>query len=217
MLEHPLLDGTWSRYAAGERGSDQHVHRRHVDAFLVLDGELELRLGPERTPVHLPAGTFGLVPPNLAHMFAVAGDRPAEFLNFHAPSMGFISYLRGDRSGFDQHEPGTRDGLSGAEAAIARAGAGAGEVTLGHHPAIAVSAIGVDPDSPRRLPVDDGHVHACYVLEGEVDFEIGGTSSHGAPRTWARVPADSASTRLRAVGPNRAYLISVRAPGVIKD
>ena len=42
----PSSPATWSRYAAGERGPDLHVHRGHTDAFYVLDGELTFAVGP---------------------------------------------------------------------------------------------------------------------------------------------------------------------------
>ena len=70
LLAHELADVTWARYEAGERGPQPHVHREHVDAFYVLEGELELGLGREAaTVVSARAGTFVLVPPNVVHMF----------------------------------------------------------------------------------------------------------------------------------------------------
>ena len=38
---------TWFRYGAGEKGPDPHVHHHHTDAFYVLEGEIEVSLGPE--------------------------------------------------------------------------------------------------------------------------------------------------------------------------
>jgi quercetin dioxygenase-like cupin family protein len=47
LAEREQLTITWSRYAAGERGPDLHVHREHTDAFYVLDGELTFTVGRE--------------------------------------------------------------------------------------------------------------------------------------------------------------------------
>src|ERR1044071_10460341 len=49
---------TWFRYAPGEKGPDAHVHHHHTDAFYVLDGEVEISLGPERQTVRATPGTF---------------------------------------------------------------------------------------------------------------------------------------------------------------
>jgi mannose-6-phosphate isomerase-like protein (cupin superfamily) len=86
LCEHPLLDATWSQYEAGERGPDPHVHHQHVDAFYVLEGELEFGVGPDVEPVRAPAGTFVAVPPNVVHTFRNSSGATARWLNFHAPS-----------------------------------------------------------------------------------------------------------------------------------
>jgi quercetin dioxygenase-like cupin family protein len=70
---------------------DLHTHQRHVDAFYVLEGELEVALGEEKT-VRLGPGDLAVAPPGAVHAFAVP-DR-ARFLNIHAPGMGFGEYLR---------------------------------------------------------------------------------------------------------------------------
>lgn len=78
------LSATWSRYEPGERGPGPHVHRRHTDAFYVLEGELECRVGPgAKTVVRAPAGTFVAVPPHVVHTFANAGAGEARFLKGH--------------------------------------------------------------------------------------------------------------------------------------
>src|ERR1041385_907754 len=55
---------TWFRYAPGEKGPDAHVHHHHTDAFYVLDGEVEISLGPERQTVRATPGTFAAAPPD---------------------------------------------------------------------------------------------------------------------------------------------------------
>src|SRR5919199_1196093 len=103
---HELVDVTESRYEAGERGPDPHVHRHHTDSFYVLEGELEFRVGPgAEEKVVAPAGTFVLVPPGLVHTFANESGATARYLNFHAPSCGFAAYLRDSEVEWDNEAP----------------------------------------------------------------------------------------------------------------
>jgi len=95
------LTVTWSRYGAGERGPDLHVHREHTDAFYVLTGELTFEVGPSAQRVRAPAGTSVAVPPNVVHTFVNASGAEATWLNFHAPDKGFAAYLRASRDGID--------------------------------------------------------------------------------------------------------------------
>jgi quercetin dioxygenase-like cupin family protein len=74
----------------------EHVHRHHVEAFYVLEGELELTVDGER--LRAARGTWVAVPAGVKH--AVGGG--ARYLDIHAPNAGFAAYLRGDASGFDQ-------------------------------------------------------------------------------------------------------------------
>src|SRR5437762_2224933 len=69
LCEHPLLDVTWSRYEGGQPGPGPHVHHEHVDAFYIVEGELQFRVGPDIETVRAPAGTFVLVPPSVVHGF----------------------------------------------------------------------------------------------------------------------------------------------------
>ena len=101
---------TETRYEPGELGPDAHIHRRHTDAFYVLEGTLDFELGRERETIRLPAGSFVAAPPDLVHSFRNDGSGRARFLNFHAPSGGFADYLRALRDGedgswFDQRDP----------------------------------------------------------------------------------------------------------------
>jgi quercetin dioxygenase-like cupin family protein len=69
-----------------------HVHDDHVDAFYVLDGEVEFTVG-EETAVKGP-GTLLAAPPGARHGFrGVRGT--ARVLNFHAPDAGFVASIRG--------------------------------------------------------------------------------------------------------------------------
>jgi quercetin dioxygenase-like cupin family protein len=73
-------------------GPGQHHHERQVDAFYVLDGELEFTVEGE---VH-PAGphTLASVPVGVRHTFRHARDAPGRLLNIHAPDDGFAAFLR---------------------------------------------------------------------------------------------------------------------------
>src|SRR5439155_694180 len=99
----------------GEEGPDPHVHRRHTDAFYVLEGELELGLGPGAAEiVRATPGTFVAAPPEVVHTFRNASGVEAVFLNFHAPSMGFGDMLRALRAAagtWFSAPPGTRHGF----------------------------------------------------------------------------------------------------------
>lgn len=99
-------------YGSGERGASPHVHSDHSDAFLVLEGELEITL--ESGPITAQAGTLVLIPRGVVHSFDNTSDATVRFLNIHAPSCGFGDYLRGQNPGFDQHEPPPDGGVDPA-------------------------------------------------------------------------------------------------------
>src|SRR5438876_5921753 len=69
LAETDPLTLTWFRYEPGEEGPDPHVHRRHTDAFYVLEGGLEVGLGPQVERMRSPAGTLAAAPPNVVHTF----------------------------------------------------------------------------------------------------------------------------------------------------
>jgi quercetin dioxygenase-like cupin family protein len=73
-------------------GAGPHFHRKHVDAFYVLEGELEVTVGGERKRVG--AGELVFAVPGTVHAFENASDEPVRFLNVHAPGMRFDEYIR---------------------------------------------------------------------------------------------------------------------------
>jgi mannose-6-phosphate isomerase-like protein (cupin superfamily) len=126
LTDHELLNLTWFRYEPGEEGPEPHVHYTHSDAFYVLEGEIELRLGPEVESFPAPAGTLGAAPPNLVHTFRNSSDSTALFINVHAPGAGFADMMRARRDGrdeeadrFDQHDPPADGGRPLTEAVLA--------------------------------------------------------------------------------------------------
>ena len=169
-------------YDPGRDGPDPHIHRHHSDAFRVLEGELELQLGPDRERVRLPAGGFALAPPGVVHTFRNPGPAEARFLNFHAPSMGFAAYMRGENPGFDQHEPPEDGGRPLGDALMVPPGTGE-ELALGPNRLrfvaqgsgnLSLSESTFEAGSPGPLP----HVHetftdSFYVLEGELSVRSG--------------------------------------------
>jgi mannose-6-phosphate isomerase-like protein (cupin superfamily) len=96
----PDLDVLEYAVAPEYTGADDHVHLRHADCFHVLEGALDFTLGG-RT-FHAEAGTSVVVPPGVVHAFRSAGR--ARFLNVHAPSCGFVEYLRAMDAGDEVDE-----------------------------------------------------------------------------------------------------------------
>src|ERR671936_946682 len=62
-------------------GPGPHFHKRHVDAFYVLEGELEFTVDDEI--VRAPAGTYVAAPIEVVHSFTNPGPGRAHFLNIH--------------------------------------------------------------------------------------------------------------------------------------
>ena len=92
---------THARYSAGEQVAGPHVHRKHTDAFYVLEGELTFEIGREAETITVSSGGFVAVPPGVAHALRNAGDRPARWLTIHAPDGGFAEFMRGLRDGIE--------------------------------------------------------------------------------------------------------------------
>ena len=88
-----------------------HVHHRHVESFYVLEGELVFTVAGRELPAE--AGSWVQVPAGVPHTFAQ--DGPARFLDFHTPSCGFGTFLRG------LHQARTDDERADARAAFDQA------------------------------------------------------------------------------------------------
>jgi mannose-6-phosphate isomerase-like protein (cupin superfamily) len=63
-----------------------HVHRRHVESFYVLEGELAITAGGRE--LRAVEGTWVQVPAGLPHTVTVTSGRPVRFLDVHTPSYG---------------------------------------------------------------------------------------------------------------------------------
>jgi quercetin dioxygenase-like cupin family protein len=188
------------RYEPGEKGPDPHVHHHHTDAFYVLEGEVELSLGPEQQAVRATPGSFAAAPPDVVHTFRNASDATAVFLNIHAPSMGFGDVLRGGgEDDFDQHDPPPGGGRPFSEAVFTDP---AQAETLEHES----STHRVLSDLPQLSAIDmtfrpgfkgvDPHTHpdhadCFYVLQGEIEFRIGDEPRVAGPGTFVAAPPES--------------------------
>jgi quercetin dioxygenase-like cupin family protein/ketosteroid isomerase-like protein len=74
-------------------GPPVHDHDDQVDAFYVIDGELEVTV--EDSAYFAGPGMLACVPRGVRHTFGHPSQRPARFLNIHAPDAGFAEFLRG--------------------------------------------------------------------------------------------------------------------------
>jgi quercetin dioxygenase-like cupin family protein len=73
-------------------GPDVHRHEDRVDAFYVLEGELDVSV--EGAVQTAGRDTLAWVPPNTRHTFAHRKPGTARVLNVHAPDGGFADFLR---------------------------------------------------------------------------------------------------------------------------
>jgi uncharacterized cupin superfamily protein len=192
LADRDELALTWFRLEPGQEGPEPHVHRRHTDAFYVLDGELELGLGPEVTRLTGAAGTLAAAPPNVVHTFRNSSDATVVFLNIHAPNRDFVEMLRAARYGreadaekFDQFEPPADGGRPLSDAVFRGPGDG-DPITLGESSGV-LKADGLDVGGSFSLAEvtlapgfqgpalnrDDALVGSFYVLDGTLSLQLG--------------------------------------------
>jgi quercetin dioxygenase-like cupin family protein len=205
LLEHPSLDVTWSRYEPGERGPDPHIHHRHVDAFYVVEGELHFGVGEKLEAVTAPAGTFVLVPREIVHTFANASEATARWLNFHAPSTGFIAALKGGPP-FDSEEAPREGGGSRDDAVVA-----SGEGILGSSTDLHLAVLDIPPGVESRPHRNPDTVDGYLVLDGTLELAHGGRRENAGPGSWLSAPPGS-EHGFRNGGEATARLLHVRAP-----
>jgi mannose-6-phosphate isomerase-like protein (cupin superfamily) len=233
LTDHELLNLTWFRYEPGQEGPDPHVHYTHTDAFYVLEGEIELRLGPDVESVRAPAGTLGAAPPNLVHTFRNSSDSTAFFLNVHAPGAGFAAMLRARRDGrdeeaaeFDQHDPPGDGGRPLADAIVSAPGKGERIASRSSMLVKAGSAGGdghfslVETELPAGYPGPPRHLHRrtvemFFVLQGAVTLHTVTHEAELAPGDFALVPPGVTHTfKNPNASPSRCVVLA--APGGIE-
>ena len=231
LADRDELTLSWFRYEPGEEGPEPHVHRRHTDAFYVLEGELEIGLGPDVERATAVPGTLVAAPPNVVHTFRNAGDATAIFLNIHAPSIGFGAMLRARRDGrpdeaarFDQYDPPADGGRPLSDAILRGPGEG-DSVALGSSSAL-FKAEGSDADGFFSLtetvvgpgfpgPVRHRHrsfVDSFYVLEGTVSLDVSGEQVEVEPDDFALVPPGTVHT-FSNPGDASVRALNLMAPG----
>ncbi len=203
LLDHELADVTWTRYEPGERGPDPHIHRRHADAWYVLEGELTFGVGPGGEELRqAPAGSLVLVPAGVIHTFRNDAEATACFLNVHAPSMGFAESLRASRDGrefdWDSFDP-PEDGGRAADDAVVR-GPDEGESILGGAVlfkaeigdgagTFGLTEISLPPGYPG--PVLHRHARTLdsfYVLEGTLTIRLEDVEVEAGPGSFGAMP-----------------------------
>ena len=201
LAAHEAITVTWARLAPGERGPDPHVHHEHTDSFYVLDGELGFRLGPDREPLRLGAGSLVAAPPNVVHTFVNDGEGEVRFLNIHTPDGGFAALMRARHDGeegvsFDISEPPPGGGRPLADAVVSRPGEGerlvsGARVALlkSSLPELCLAEFSLDGefDGPG-VHVHEVEADSFYVLEGELEFTVEDSVVVGGPGTLASVP-----------------------------
>jgi mannose-6-phosphate isomerase-like protein (cupin superfamily) len=120
LADLPELTLTWTRYVSGEEGPGPHIHKEHLDAFFILDGELLFKVGPDLEPVTAPAGTFVLAPPDVVHTFRNESGADVSWLNLHAPSKGFADFLRNPDLPWDSFDAPADGGRPAGEVVVQR-------------------------------------------------------------------------------------------------
>jgi quercetin dioxygenase-like cupin family protein len=205
-LERPELMVIESHRGADDPGVAPHVHREHADAIYVLEGEIDFFLAGET--VHASAGWFVLSPPGVVHGF---GPGPARRLNFHAPGAPYAA------PGRDSYDP-PEDGGEGQAVVVAP---GEGErltatervvLVKASLPELTLSEFELGPrfegPDPHR---HDDHVDSFYVLDGEVEFLLGGETVRGGPGTFVAAPPGILHTFTNP-GPAGARLLNMHSP-----
>jgi quercetin dioxygenase-like cupin family protein len=231
LADREELALSWFRYEPGQDGPPPHIHKQHTDAFYVLEGELEIGLGPEVKRFAAAAGTLAAAPPNVVHTFRNASQATTTFLNIHAPSMGFVEMLRAARDGrdedaeqFDQFEPPADGSRAGAEAVLRGPGEG-DSIALGPSQAI-FKAEGPDTDGYFSLtetvlgpgfpgPVlhrHQGMVDSFYVLDGTLSMRLDDRAVEARAGDYALIPPLAAHT-FANLGEQSARMLNLMAPG----
>lgn len=213
LADRDELALTWFRYEPGQEGPEPHVHRRHTDAFYVLEGELEFGLGPDVTRRTGTAGTLAAAPPNVVHTFQNGSDATVVFLNVHAPNIGFAEMLRAARDGrdkdaeeFDQFEP-PADGGRPLSDAVFRGGGEGQSVTIGEGSTVLktdgsdvggffslVERILAPGFHGPALNGDGAVVAAFYVLAGTLSLQFGDEQVDAGPGAFGLAPPRNVPT-----------------------
>jgi mannose-6-phosphate isomerase-like protein (cupin superfamily) len=222
LVDRPELVLTYMR-SRTEGGPGRHLHREHADGFVVLEGEYAFELGDERAT--RAAGTALVIPREVVHRYEHETTEQGQFLNIHAPAMGFADYLFGQRSPedadnlFDPQEDGRP-----ASDAIVLAFAEEGE-TVTDRPERTIRILADLPELTltwtRYVFGEEGpgpHIHrehsdAFFILSGELLFRVGPELEPvtAGPGTFLLAPPELVHT-FRNEGPAEATWLNLHAP-----
>jgi mannose-6-phosphate isomerase-like protein (cupin superfamily) len=209
-----------------EGGPGRHLHRRHADAFVVLEGEYAFELGDERAT--RGAGTALVIPPKVIHRYEHETTEQGAFLNIHAPSCDFANYLFGETPPpeADQNfDPPEEEGRPASEA-IVLPFAEQGEVVT-DRPERTIRILADLPELcltwTRYVPGEEGpgphihkeHVDAFFILTGELNFGLGPDVKRikAGPGTFVLAPPEVTHT-FRNDGPDVATWLNFHAPSM---
>jgi mannose-6-phosphate isomerase-like protein (cupin superfamily) len=202
-------------------GAGPHFHKRHVDSFYVLEGELEFTVGTETH--RAGPGTFVSVPPGIVHAFTNPGPGPVRFLNVHAPACGFTDYIRARDRGedIDPENFDIWDTEQGGAADVVLLRSGEGEPLRGRHRELLVKLSRDELDllefhaEPGFGPIDPhvhhDHIDSFYVLEGELGLRIGDESVRAGPRAYFAAPPEVVHC-FSIPGPAPVRFLNMHAP-----
>jgi quercetin dioxygenase-like cupin family protein len=220
LAEHEQIAVFEFLRAGGTPGASHHFHAKHVDSFIVLDGELEVLTAGD--PLSLRAGEAVAVPPGVVHGFNNRSSEPLRLINVHAPARRFGDYLRHlfrreetDSTEFDQYPP---EDAPGGDPIVARLGGGERferenrVVTILYElPQLSLVEIEFDPTFEVPPHEHDDHTDSFYVLDGEVEFTNGDTVTRARPGTFFSAPPGTRHG-FRNGGESHARVLNLHAP-----
>lgn len=67
--------------------ADRHLHETEWQVIVMLDGQGRLQMGDD-PEIDVSPGAVIRIPPKVAHVFHVIGDKPAEVLVIYCPPLG---------------------------------------------------------------------------------------------------------------------------------
>jgi quercetin dioxygenase-like cupin family protein len=204
----------------GTSGADRHFHATHVDAFVVLEGGLEVLTVDGA--LMLAPGDAVAVPPGVVHGFNNPPPGPVRLLNVHAPSRRFAEYLRRqyaddspDPAEYDQHPP---EDAPGGDPLVARAGAGERferddrVVTIRFElPQVSLIEIEFDASFSVDPHTHDDHVDSFYVVDGAVELVRGDETVVLRPGEFLAAPPGTRHG-FRSADGRPARILNVHAP-----
>jgi thiamine-phosphate pyrophosphorylase len=210
----PQIDWLFGTRSSVQDPVAPHTHAAHTDIFYILDGTLEFRLGDGTARV--PAGSCVAALPRLVHGFRNPEAEEARFLNLHAPGV----WARGQEHGLDRadHDQFRAERAPGSPRPIL-SGPGDGDRLGKPHRLALVKVESPDADVLEYFVDGEydgagGHLHLrhadCFhVLEGELEFRLGGETVRAPAGTTVVVPTGVVHA-FTSVG--RARFLNVHAP-----